>query len=138
MHEVAHGSRILRFGLYEVDLRSGELRKDGIRVKLQEQPLQVLTLLLRQPGEIVTREEIQREIWGGETFVDFDHGLNKAISKLREALNDSPSSPRFIETVARRGYRFLAPVSMAQSTSSNGRPVVQKVRIAILPFQNLS
>jgi len=138
MHEVAHGSRILRFGLYEVDLRSGELRKDGIRVKLQEQPLQVLTLLLRQPGEIVTREEIQREIWGGETFVDFDHGLNKAISKLREALNDSPSSPRFIETVARRGYRFLAPVSMAQSTSSNGRPMVQKVRIAILPFQNLS
>ena len=135
MHDAAH--RILRFGLYEVDLRSGELRKDGVRVRLQEQPLQVLSLLLRQPGEIVTREEIQREIWGGDTFVDFDHGLNKAISKLREALNDSPTVPRFIETIARRGYRFLAPVSTAP-VSGNGRPVVKKQRIAILPFQNLS
>ena len=136
MHDAVQ--RILRFGLYEVDLRSGELRKDGIRVRLQEQPLQVLSLLLRQPGEIVTREEIQREIWGGDTFVDFDHGLNKAISKLREALNDSPSAPRFIETIARRGYRFLAPVSSAQVAAGNGRPVVKKQRIAILPFQNLS
>jgi TolB-like protein len=136
MHDAVQ--RILRFGLYEVDLRSGELRKDGIRVRLQEQPLQVLSLLLRQPGEIVTREEIQREIWGGDTFVDFDHGLNKAISKLREALNDSPTTPRFIETIARRGYRFLAPVSSAQVPSGNGRPVVKKQRIAILPFQNLS
>jgi TolB-like protein/Tfp pilus assembly protein PilF len=136
MHDAVQ--RILRFGLYEVDLRSGELRKNGIRVRLQEQPLQVLSLLLRQPGEIVTREEIQREIWGGDTFVDFDHGLNKAISKLREALNDSPTTPRFIETIARRGYRFLAPVNSAQVPAGNGRPVVKKQRIAILPFQNLS
>jgi TolB-like protein len=138
MHDTAHGTRILRFGLYEVDLRSGELRKDGVRIRLQEQPLQVLSLLLRQPGEIVTREEIQREIWGGDTFVDFDHGLNKAISKLREALNDSPSAPRFIETIARRGYRFLAPVRVAQAATGNGRPIVKRQRIAILPFQNLS
>jgi TolB-like protein/Flp pilus assembly protein TadD len=138
MHDAAHGTRILRFGLYEVDLRSGELRKDGIRIRLQEQPLQVLSLLLRQPGEIVTRDEIQREIWGGDTFVDFDHGLNKAISKLREALNDSPTAPRFIETIARRGYRFLAPVSTAQIPTGNGRPVIKRQRIAILPFQNLS
>lgn len=137
MHDVS-GTRILRFGLYELDLRAGELRKDGIRIRLQEQPLQVLALLLRQPGETVTREEIQREIWGGDTFIDFDHGLNKAISKLREALNDSPTSPRFIETVARRGYRFLAPVVLVQGKNGNGRPVTQRSRLAILPFQNLT
>ncbi|HEX6879501.1 MAG TPA: tetratricopeptide repeat protein [Terriglobales bacterium] len=138
MHETAQGTRILRFGLYEVDLRNSELRKDGVRIRLQDQPLQVLTMLLREPGEIVTREEIQKELWPSDTFVDFDHGLNKAVSKLREALNDSPSAPRFIETVARRGYRFLAPVKYVQNHFGNGRSIAKRIRVAILPFQNLS
>lgn len=138
MTDLEHSTGILRFGLYEVDLRAGELRKSGIKVRLQEQPFQVLVLLLRQPGELVTREEIQQEIWGGDTFVDFDHGLNKAISKLREALCDSSTEPRYIETVARRGYRFLAPVMSLRGSAGNGRPVTRRLRIAVLPFQNLS
>ena len=100
----------LRFGVFEADLRAGELRKNGLRVRLQEQPFQVLALLLEHPGEVVTREELQKRLWPADTFVDFDHGLNKAINKLREALGDSAESPRFVETVARRGYRFLADV----------------------------
>lgn len=138
MTDLERSTGILRFGLYEVDLRGGELRKGGIKVRLQEQPFQVLALLLRQPGELVTREEIQQEIWGGDTFVDFDHGLNKAISKLREALCDSSTEPRYIETVARRGYRFLAPVMSLRGSTGNGRPLTRRLRIAILPFQNLS
>ncbi len=138
MTDLEHSTGILRFGLYEADLRAGELRKSGIKVRLQEQPFQVLALLLRQPGELVTREEIQQEIWGGDTFVDFDHGLNKAISKLREALCDSSTEPRYIETVARRGYRFLAPVMSLRGSTGNGRPVTRRLRIAVLPFQNLS
>ena len=98
----------LRFGVFELDLRSGELRKHGLRIRLQEQPFQVLAMLLEHPGEVVTREELQKKLWPADTFVDFDHGLNKAINKLREALGDSAESPRFVETVARRGYRFLA------------------------------
>jgi len=100
----------LRFGVFELDLRAGELRKHGLRVRLQEQPLQVLAMLLEHPGEVVGREELQKKLWAADTFVDFDHGLNKAISKIREALGDSAESPRFVETVARRGYRFLAEV----------------------------
>jgi TolB-like protein/DNA-binding winged helix-turn-helix (wHTH) protein/Flp pilus assembly protein TadD len=100
----------LRFGAFEIDICAGELRKHGLRIRLQEQPFQVLAVLLEHPGEIVTREELQKGLWPADTFVDFDHGLNKAISKIREALNDSAESPRFVETVARRGYRFLAEV----------------------------
>jgi TolB-like protein/DNA-binding winged helix-turn-helix (wHTH) protein/Flp pilus assembly protein TadD len=100
----------LRFGVFEVDLRAGELCKNGLRVRLQEQPFQVLAMLLAHPGEVVTREELQKKLWAEDTFVNFDHGLNKAINKLREALGDSAESPRFVETVARRGYRFLAEV----------------------------
>jgi TolB-like protein/Tfp pilus assembly protein PilF len=137
MTDIERSTGILRFGLYEVDLRAGELRKGGIKVRLQEQPFQVLALLMRQPGELVTREDIQQEIWGGDTFVDFDHGLNKAISKLREALCDSSTEPRYIETVARRGYRFLAPVMSLRGSIGNG-PLTRRVRIAVLPFQNLS
>src|SRR5271168_4021567 len=103
----------LRFGVFEVDLRAGELHKHGLRVRLQEQPLQVLTMLLEHPGEVVTREELQKKLWPADTFVDFDHGLNKAINKIRDALGDSAESPRFVETVARRGYRFLAEVKAA-------------------------
>ena len=109
---VQHRGR-LRFGVFELDPRAGELRKHGVRVRLQEQPFQVLTTLLEHPGEIVTREELQKKLWPADTFVDFDHGLNKVINKIREALSDSAESPRFVETVARRGYRFLAEVRAA-------------------------
>src|SRR6516162_11798906 len=105
----------LRFGVFELDLRAGELRKYGLRVRLQEQPLQVLAMLLEHPGEVVTREELQKKLWSAGTFVDFDHGLNKAINKIREALSDSAESPRFVETVARRGYRFLAEVKASDT-----------------------
>ncbi|PYT64736.1 MAG: hypothetical protein DMG39_31270 [Acidobacteria bacterium] len=105
----------LCFGVFELDLRAGELRKHGLRVRLQEQPFQLLAMLVEHPGEVVTREELQKKLWPAETFVDFDHGLNKAISKIREALGDSAESPRFVETVARRGYRFLAEVKVADS-----------------------
>jgi TolB-like protein/DNA-binding winged helix-turn-helix (wHTH) protein/Flp pilus assembly protein TadD len=110
MQEDLHLPARLRFGLFELDLRAGELRKHGLRVRLQEQPFQILAMLLEHPGEVVTREELQKKLWPADTFVDFDHGLNKAISKIREALGDSAESPRFVETVARRGYRFLAEV----------------------------
>jgi DNA-binding winged helix-turn-helix (wHTH) protein/Tfp pilus assembly protein PilF len=99
------------FGVFKVDVRSGELRKKGVRVKLQEQPFQVLTVMLKRPGEVVTREELRTQIWPADTFVDFDNGLNTAINKLREALGDSADNPRFIETLPRRGYRFIAPVT---------------------------
>src|SRR3984885_4904174 len=105
----------LRFGVFEVDLRAGELRKHGLRVRLQEQPFQVLATLLEHPGEVVTREELQKKLWPADIFVDFDHGLNKAINKIREALGDSADSPRFVETVTRRGYRFLADVKITDA-----------------------
>lgn len=100
----------VRFGVFEVDLRAGELRKRGSKVKLQEQPLQVLALLLERPGDVVTRDELQRRLWPGQTFVDFEQGLNGAIRRLRQALGDSAESPRFVETLPRHGYRFIAPV----------------------------
>src|SRR5205823_4301612 len=105
----------LRFGVFDFDLRAGELRKHCLLVRLQEQPFQVLAMLLEHPGEVVIREEVQKRIWPADTFVDFDHGLNKAINKIREALGDSAQSPRFVETVARRGYRFLAEVEVADA-----------------------
>src|SRR5579859_3788970 len=113
MQETAKPKR-LRFGVFEVDLLAGELRKHGIRIRLQEQPFRVLVTLLERPGEIVTRDELQKELWPADTFVDFDHGLNKAINKIRDALGDSATNPRFVETVARRGYRFLAEVKVAE------------------------
>jgi len=103
----------LRFGVFEVDPRAGELRKHGLRVRLQEQPFQVLAMLLERAGQVVTREELQKKLWPADTFVDFDHGLNKAVNKIRDALGDSAESSRFVETVARRGYRFLAEVKAA-------------------------
>src|SRR5436309_10245044 len=108
---------ILRFGTFEVDLRAGELRKQGKSIKVQEQPFQVLTVLLQRPGEVVTREELRNQNWPPDTFVDFDNSLNTAINKLREALGDSADSPRFIETLPRRGYRFLAPVTGRDGTT---------------------
>ena len=101
-----------RFGLFEADQESGELRKSGVRVRLQAQPFRVLICLLERPGEVVSRDEIQQRLWGTDTIVDFDHSLGTAINKLREALGDSAENPRFIETLARRGYRFIAPVAL--------------------------
>src|SRR5712691_1016458 len=108
---------ILRFGVFEVDVRAGELRKQGVRIKLQEQPFHVLTVLLQRPGEVVTREELRNQNWPADTFVDFDNSLNTAINKLREALGDSADNPRFIETLPRRGYRFIAPVTGVDGTT---------------------
>jgi TolB-like protein/DNA-binding winged helix-turn-helix (wHTH) protein/Tfp pilus assembly protein PilF len=109
----------IRFGAFEADLRTGELRKKGRQIKLQKQPFQVLALLLARPGEMVTREELRQELWPADTFVDFEHGLNKAISKLREALGDDREAPRYIETLPRRGYRFIAPVGSNPALFSN-------------------
>jgi cholera toxin transcriptional activator len=103
-------ARVIRFGIFEVDLAAGELRKNGSRIRLQEQPFQLLQLLVERPTEIVTREELRQKLWPEDTFVDFDHSLNTAVNKLRGALGDSAVNPRYVETLARRGYRFLAPV----------------------------
>jgi len=104
------GARLIRFGVFELDLAAAELRKSGVRIRLQEQPFLVLSLLLQRPGEVITREDLRQQLWPADTFVDFDHSLNTAVNKLREALGDSASTPRYVETLARRGYRFIAPV----------------------------
>ena len=111
--------KIFRFGVFEVDAASGELRKSGVRLRVQEQPFQVLLTMLERPGEVVSRDELRKQLWTSETFVDFDHSLNTIINKLRESLGDSASSPRFIETLAKRGYRFLPAVEVL-----NGPPEV--------------
>src|SRR5215510_7129726 len=113
---------VLKFGTFEVDFHAGELRK---RVKLQDQPFQVLRALLQRPGDVVTREELRAQIWPQDTFVDFDNSLNTAINKLREALGDSADNPRFVDTLPRRGYRFLLPVTSADGKgSANLSPAV--------------
>lgn len=110
--------KTIRFASFEVDPASGELRKDGIRIRLQDQPFKILLALLERPGEVVTREELRQRVWGSDTFVDFDHGLSAAVNRLREALDDSAETPRFVETLARRGYRFVAPVEGAQAAAA--------------------
>lgn len=112
-------ARRYRFGVFEADSTTGELRRKGIRIKLHAQPFQLLFLLLERPGETLTREEICRELWPDGTFVDYEHGVNSAINRLREALGDKASNPRFIETQARRGYRFVAPVEKIISEDSS-------------------
>ena len=115
-------ARTVRFGAFEADLSAGELRKGGVRIKLHGQPFEVLTMLLARPGELVTREELRQRLWLTETFVDFDHGVSTAVNRLREALGDSAENPRFIETVPRRGYRFIAPVD-SQGSAGPGSNV---------------
>lgn len=115
-----NNKRVVRFGVFELDLSAGELRKSGLKLRLQGQPYQVLVLLLQRAGEVVTREELQQTLWPSDTFVDFDHSLNTAINKVREALGDSASSPRYVETLARRGYRFIAPVQTPDQTAAAG------------------
>ena len=99
-----------RFGVFEFDPAAGELRKQGMRLKLQGQPLDILAMLVERPGDLVTREDLQKRLWDSDTFVDFDHSLNAAIKRLRDALDDSAETPRYVETLARRGYRFIMPV----------------------------
>jgi TolB-like protein len=123
----------IKFGEYEFNFAARELRKSGRKIKLQDQPFQILAMLLRAPRALVTREQLRQELWAVDMFVDFEHGLNRAISKLREALGDSASSPRYIETVARHGYRFIAPTEIPQLSS-----VGRKLRLAVLPCNNLS
>jgi len=123
------GIRKTRFGAYEVDLRSGELYKHGIRMKLQDQPFQILALLLERPGDVVTREELRQKLWPADTFVDFDTGLNSAIKKLRDALADSAEEPRYIETLPKRGYRFIAHVEPGDLPA----PVPIEKRLATVP-----
>ena len=100
----------IRFGIFEVDLQAGELRRRGLKVQLQQQPFQILAMLLECPGEVVTREEIQKRLWPTDTFVDFDRGLNRATNRLRESIGDEAGNPRFIETLPRRGYRFIGQI----------------------------
>jgi len=130
---------IFRFGLYEVDLATMQLRKSGIKIKLQDQPFQILTMLLERPGEIVTREELQKRLWPKDTFVVFDVGLNSAVKKLRQALADDSGNPRFIETLYRRGYRFLAPVEAGpparSSTRGGNGHTPEAAAIGALPVQ---
>jgi DNA-binding winged helix-turn-helix (wHTH) protein len=104
--------RIFGFGVFEADEGRGELRKHGIRIKLHAQPFQVLVMLLERPAEVVAREDMRNRLWGSDTFVDFDHGLNSAVNKIREALDDSAAQPRYVETVSGKGYRFIAPVAV--------------------------
>ncbi len=114
--------KLFRFSVFEADRDAGELRKQGRRVQLQGQPFDVLIMLLERPGEIVSRTQIQQRLWPDGTFVDFDHSLNTAVNKIRDVLGDSASSPRFIETLARRGYRFIAPVSAIDAFATNPVP----------------
>src|ERR1700742_588060 len=137
MAETVHPIRLLRFENFEVDLRSEELRKAGVKLKFGGQPFQVLTILLEQPGDVVTREELQKRLWPN-TFVDVDHNLNTAINKIREVLGDSAENPRFVETLPRRGYRFIGelegtrPAMPPDPVSTPRVPVVRPVRWGVL------
>ena len=131
----ANESRIIRFGRFEVDLRAGEFRKGGVKIKLQQQPFQILVLLLQHPNEVVTREELRQQLWPADTFVDFDHSLNAAIKRLRDALGESAENPVFLETLARRGYRFNVPAQAG--TASSLAPAISaplRPRAATRPF----
>ena len=126
---ILRSARRIRFGFFEVDANTGELRREGIKVRLQEQPLQILQILLEHPGEVLTREELRKRVWPADTFVDFDHGINNAIKRLREALADSAETPKFVETVARRGYRFIGRLEATAGGMES---------LAVLPLENLS
>jgi TolB-like protein/DNA-binding winged helix-turn-helix (wHTH) protein/Tfp pilus assembly protein PilF len=133
MREVKHSSDVVQFGTFQADFRTGELRRQGFQIRLQDKPLQLLATLVERPGTLVTRDELRQRLWGDQTFVDFERSLNIAIAKLRAALGDSAHSPRFIETLPRRGYRFIAPVTVGaahagipdvgQTAATQGRPL---------------
>lgn len=128
--------KTVRFGAHELDLQSGELRKHGVKIKLRDKSFEVLTLLLERPGEVVKREELRARLWPADVFVDFDNNLNTAVTRLREALGDSAEKPKFIETLPRRGYRFIAHLS--QPARGAEQAPTRKARLAVLPFENLS
>ncbi len=136
MAQAATPRRVAHFGAYDLDFGTGELRKGGLKIKLQDQPFQVLAMLLERPGELVTREELLSRLWPSGTFVDFDHGLNVAVKKLRRALSDSAENPRFIETLSRRGYRFVAPVeNVSTEESESGSEVPAEIVAAPEPVR---
>src|ERR1700752_151232 len=116
--DMGRSHRRVRFASFEIDEIAGELRKDRVKIRLQEQPFQILQILLERPGEVVTREELRKRVWPSDTFVDFDHGINNAIKRLRHALGDTAETPRFIETLPRRGYRFIATPETSGETRS--------------------
>src|ERR1700686_2607699 len=126
---MAPSHRRVRFGSFEMDEIAGELRKDGVKIRLQEQPFQILQILLERPGEVVTREDLRKRVWPTDTFVDFDHGINNAIKRLREVLGDIAETPRYIETLPRRGYRFVERVESKEGGIQS---------LAVLPLENLS
>jgi DNA-binding winged helix-turn-helix (wHTH) protein len=127
----------VHIGSFELDIQTGELRQDGFKARLQEQPREILAMLLEHPGDVVTREELKRRLWPDHTFVDFEHGLNKAINKLRESLGDDADKPRYIETLPRRGYRLIAPVKpvTAMSPLLDGEASVQSTAVGMAPLQ---
>ena len=138
VEEMFHSPRLVRFGTFEVDVDAGELRKSGVKLKLTGQPFQVLSILLERPGEVVTREELQKRLWP-DTFVDVDHNLNTAINKIREVLGDSAESPRFVETLPRRGYRFIAATQGAAPAPGQGQsPPMPPARAAEVGFWHRS
>src|SRR5437667_11130146 len=121
MEPLRHTS-VVRFGAYEVSLQSGEVRKAGLRIRVQQQPMKLLEILLERPGEVVTREELRSRVWADESFGDFDQAVNIAIAKLRSALGDSADNPRYIETLPKRGYRFIADVSVVGAEARTKGP----------------
>src|SRR6516165_7638210 len=129
MRNSAGDLKTIRFGTFELDAGAGELRKQGLKIRLQEQPLRILQMLLANPGQVLTRDELRNALWPTNSYVDFDHGLNRSINKLREALGDSADSPRFIETIAKRGYRFIGDARSSSAPSDS---------IVVLPFINMS
>src|SRR5262245_3749328 len=129
---------ILRFGDFELDVRSRELRRGSARTRLQEQPLEILRLMLERPGEVITRDELRQRLWPEGTFVDFEHSLNAAIKRLRAALGDDADEPMFIETVPRRGYRFVGSVPTQCNGKMSAGPASPSMRLVVLPFSNLS
>jgi len=148
MDALPDSDRFLRFASFELDVRSRELRKGADRIRLQEQPFEILRLMLERPGDVVTREELARRLWLDGTFVDFEHSLNAAVKRLRAALGDDADNPKFVETLPRRGYRFIASLGNSASLRNNNGstptmsapPIVPdyKARLAVLPFTNSS
>ncbi len=138
MSESAWVGTPVRFGVFEADLKTGELRKHGLKIKLQQQPFQILVTLLERPGEVVTRQDLRLKLWPVDTHVDFYSSLKTAINKVREALGDSAENPRFIETLNRRGYRFIAPVSGMTPAIPPERSLTGRITVAVLPFNELS
>ena len=137
MEDFRSSSDLVRFAGFQLDRQAGELRKDdGTKIRLQEQPLHILRILLEHPGRIIAREELRQKIWPSDTFVDFDHGINNAIKRLRETLGDTAETPSFIETLPRRGYRFIAPIEDPPSRLRSGLAPLDS--IAILPFETAS